>query len=128
MSENPTVVVPQLCQKHQRALIQRLMIPESGPWRVAIITAQIMMFQAAVANDVVWQRCSALADGQPNSEDLSLVLAEIGCLACFEREGWLRVLRIMGTKGIRYAAQVAQKQIEDADWPYLTPKAKPDAE
>ena len=99
--------VPDMCRAHQAELVQRLRIPESGPWRVAIIVTQIRLFQTATACDRVWQRCGLTESGERDVADLSLVLAEIGCLACFDRSAFQETVDLIRTHGLSHVAQLS---------------------
>lgn len=97
-----TIAIPQLCREHQLQIVQHLGIGEDGPWRVTIVVMNMLLFQAATENDMVWARCSLLPDGSRDHDDLSLVLAEIGCLACFQPGKLENALRITAQKGLTY--------------------------
>jgi hypothetical protein len=99
--------VPALCQKHNSAVVSRLRIPESGPWQAAIAINQVFLFQAATENPIVWQRCGQTDEGR-ETKDLSLVLAEIGCLACFLPEKFERVIGLIKRKGLNEAARISR--------------------
>lgn len=110
-------VIPTLCERHRAELVHGLAIPESGPWQTAIIVASILLFQASTADDRVWQRCTLLENGDRDANDLSLVLAEIGCLACFKPESFGQLLGIMQKHGITYAAELSRGTRVDPEWP-----------
>lgn len=110
------IVVPQMCEQHQAALVAKLRFTPTDPWQMAIMVAQIMLFQNASNKEWVWQRCSLLPDGKRDGKDLSLVLAEIGCLACLDTDAFRRLSNIMLKRGVRYAAQLSRGEIEDAYW------------
>lgn len=108
MSTNTQITVPQLCRFHQQRLVRKLAIGPEGPWGTAIVIANILLFQAATENERVWQRCGTLENGRADESALSLVLAEIGCLACFQREKFSAVLRLMKQKGLNEAARISR--------------------
>lgn len=75
---NVRVMAPDLCAAHQHdALVHRLHITEAGPWQITLVGLSILLSQAAFQDRRVQRRTA----GQ--LEDFSLILAEIGCLACF---------------------------------------------
>jgi hypothetical protein len=109
-SDQPQIVVPQFCRFHQHELIVReLRIPESGPWMSSTVIAQILMFQAAAASERVAKRT------ENDANALSLVLNELGCLACAFPRAWRRAIRVM-LKGFHHAAQVSKREVQDPDW------------
>lgn len=112
-------MIPELCQQHRRDLVVRLDIPETGPWLATMVTGQILLFQTAARSDVIWQRCSKVAGtDQRDANDLSLVLAEIGCLACYRPDWFDMVIRLIDTEGLHFAAQVAQAKKSHPDFPW----------
>jgi len=109
--------VPQLCSRclHELVVVE-LEIKESSPWKAAIVVANILLFQQASNEPSIWRRA------EQQVENLSLILAEIGCLGCaFDRKPWERVVRIM-KRGISHASKVSRGEIADPDHPNL---AKP---
>lgn len=112
--ETPVIQIPALCANHQHELVvHRLQIPESGPWVLAMIIMDVLLFQWATKDPGIWKR----ADGEV--ADLTLVLAEIGCLACRYPDGFGAAVRVL-QKGIDHAAAVSQARATDPDWPVLT--------
>jgi hypothetical protein len=106
-----TVVSPPLCQWHQHDLVvHRLKIPESGPWVVAFVTMQILLFTWVTSDVRVYRRTRG------ELADMSLVLAELGCLACYDGEGYDRAT-ILLRRDASLAAKVAQGKATDPDWP-----------
>jgi len=120
MSELPqdAVMIPSLCETHKRKVVHGLGIPAHGPWMVAVVTAQILLFQFATLDKEVWDA----AEG--DTAKLSRVLAGYGCLACKYYKGFGKAMVIL-RKGVSHAAQVAQGKICDPDWIDLTPKQTP---
>ena len=104
--KDSTVFLPDMCRAHQAELVNRLRIPESGPWQSTLVIMNIRLFQAATANPKVWERCSVVDDGKRDESDLTLVLAEIGCLACFDRHTYGETLSLMRTKGVSHVAKL----------------------
>jgi hypothetical protein len=109
-AENEPIQVPPICQKHFRDMIvEKLKIPPSGPWQVAAVTANLLLFQAATADDRIWKQ----AEGK--QENLSDILGRIGCLACWSEDSYDRMILVQ-KKGLSHAAQVAQGKAIDPDW------------
>lgn len=108
-----TIVPPSFCEWHKSDLIRmRLKIPDTGPWMVALITAQILMFTWSTTEKSVNDRLGS--DGEP--ADLTLILNEIGCLACAFGDGFDRAT-ILIRGDISHAAKVAQGRAKDPVWP-----------
>lgn len=114
------VRVPAMCYKHRNDLIvHQLQIREDGPWMAIESIAGIALFQAVAADGRVWKRAGG------KQENLSLVLAEIGCPACWIPDEYQRVVRLL-KKGISHASAVLQRRVKDPDWPHLD--GRPDQE
>lgn len=115
--DRSTIHIQRLCARHEHELVvHRLQIPEDGPWLVAVVTAQILLFQWASADDAIWKRA------ERDAANLTLVLAEIGCLACRYVPGFDAAVRVL-QKGIDHAAMVAQGKASDPEWTVLTTAA-----
>lgn len=69
-----------MCQTE--AIIGRLRIPEAGPWRAAVVFINAELAKRAMADD----RVTARTGGDINA--MTLVLAEIGCLGCWDPPGF----------------------------------------
>ncbi len=72
MADRPKISVPDMCRKHQRLLLDQIGIGPDGPWRVAIVVAQITLFQGATAHPSTPERLGG---------DVTRI-GELGCLAC----------------------------------------------
>lgn len=115
--ERPQVVVPELCKKHQRDLIvRRLKVPESGPWQGTLAAAQLLLFNRAAADPRI------VARAEQSTENLTLVLAEVGCLACYLPEWYRRSITVL-RRGLGHAIAVAYGKDEDPEWPKEAPDA-----
>jgi hypothetical protein len=66
------IMMPELCFEHQKLLVSKAGVPESGPWRSLIIVAQLALFQAASADDKIQKEIGG---------DIHQI-GKIGCLAC----------------------------------------------
>lgn len=109
MSEAPPIMMPKQCHRHNVEAIGALGIPETGPWRAGLVVTGLLMFQWATTEKSVWDR----ADGK--SENLSLVLAELGCLACAFPDGWKALIKVL-IRGLTHAAHVSQGKLKNPDW------------
>lgn len=110
----PNAVMGQpLCDYCQHDLIvHRLRIPPEGPWRVAFVAAQILLFTWATTNPAIRARLGAAW----GPSDLSLALAEVGCPGCYDGEAFDHVSLVL-RKGIEHALQVGTNKASDPDWP-----------
>lgn len=73
MGEQPRIVVADMCQLHQRLLLDQIGVGPDGPWRAHIIAAQITLFQATTAHPGTYEHVGGDASR----------IAELGCLACY---------------------------------------------
>ena len=107
--ERPAVMLQPICNRHGAALMHALKLRESDPWLAHYVTAQILLFGMATADARIHKRA-------PELGDMSVVLAEIGCLACFLPGSMARVIRIFGRGGLDHAAKVAQGKATDPEY------------
>ncbi len=95
----------QMCQRHQRRLVDAAKLGPEDPWRSLVIVAQIVLFQSATANDATYTRLNA---------DITKI-ASLGCLACYNPEAFgeveqaakandLGALKALGERWLREAA------------------------
>ena len=113
------IVLPSLCEAHQALILHNLRMGPTEPWKAALVVANLMLFQITSAGDVMWQRAKREDGETPTSADVSLVLAEMGCLACFSHKNLERVLTIFRKHGLQGAAKISQGQLESPHWPYF---------
>jgi hypothetical protein len=98
------VMVPKFCEYHQHDLVvRRLKLSESDAWMVSMLTVQILCFTWATADPRINAR---LPKESSEPSDLSLILAEVGCLACFDGEGYDRAAMLV-RRGLPHAVDVA---------------------
>lgn len=111
MADHPLIAIPPMCEQHTSHLVHQVMhFKHRDPWRAAIVTAQILLFQAATADQRLHQR----SEGDANN--LSLILAEFGPLCCALRDGVVqKVWRVM-KKGLTHAASVSRRTVVDPDF------------
>lgn len=113
MSEDdkPAILVETLCDKHRRdLLVRRLKVPESGPWMATELTVQLLLVGRIMGMPSIVKR--AEGDGR----NLPLIIAEIGCLACFDRRGYTMAAELIRDRGLDVAAKVAQREVTDPLW------------
>jgi hypothetical protein len=110
----PTTMLPLMCEKHRRdLLVNRLKLGPTSSWLAHELTAQILLFQWLAGDKRIWARANG------NAENLSLVLAEIGCMACWDRAAYGRVYRLLQKVGLTIAAKIAQGKLVHDDWPIM---------
>lgn len=111
------VMIPDLCYVHTYDLVRtQLKLSPDDPWRVYVACSQVLLFQGASADARVWDRAGG------SVENLSLVLAEIGCLACWDVSLYLRVVKL-AKKGLEHMSAVSQGKIADEGFD-MTKKAE----
>jgi len=112
--KGPTVVIERFCERHERDILHtRLKIEESGPWVLALVTMQLLMFGWMCTDQRIYARTAG------DTHALTLVLGEIGCPACYDHDGYLRALMVIRRGGLHHAAQVAQSKATDPAWPVV---------
>ena len=103
MSAHPQVLIPDMCKLHQSLLIQQVGIPESGPWRVAIIAAQVTLFQGTTAKKSTWDRLGG---------DVGRI-GELGCLACYSPDVFGQVVHAFQTGGFAAVKALGERICEE---------------
>lgn len=104
----PQIQVPQMCQKHQRLFLDQIGIGPDGPWRSAIISAQITLFQGTTAHPTTYEKIGG---------DITRI-SELGCLACERpdvfgaivqawQQGGMRACKLLGE---RYVSAACRKE------------------
>lgn len=120
--ERPTVVVPALCKDHQHdAIVHRLGITIDGPWQVTLAGIGLLMSQACFADDRIQKRTGG------DLATMSLVLAEIGCPACYLPDMYRKACRVM-RGGYVHGFDVAFGKATDAAWPTSLQPPQPNAD
>lgn len=115
-ADQPMTVLPAFCYPCQYGIVHGAGFKESDPWQALVVVVQLGVFQAATADERVWQRCSPTEGGDRDVADLSLVLAEIGCLGCFKPKTRDALIERVRTEGLSAVAQaVRTSPTPDAD-------------
>lgn len=107
--KNPQILVPEMCKTHQGLLIGQVGIPESGPWRVAIIIAQVALFQGTTAHP----------DTYPRLDGDVMNIGRLGCLACFRPDCFGEIVAAMQAGpewGFDKVKALGEKWVNDAHW------------
>lgn len=108
--DQPTVMLPDLCNTHQTLLVRQCAYGPDDPWRALLIATQIALFQGATADPKV----HAEVGGQVEN------LSGLGCLACrkpdlfgalvdkvqktFPRDAHIRAIKELGERWVAGAA------------------------
>jgi len=99
----PQITVPNMCQTHQRLLLDQIGIGPDGPWRSHIIVAQIALFQAATARPGTYARIG---------DDVTRI-GELGCLACFQPDTFGEVVQAFQQGGIAAVKALGERLVEN---------------
>jgi hypothetical protein len=90
-----SVMVPDLCDRHLHELVvRRLKLAPSDGWRAKVIIAQILLFQWTATDPRFWRRCGKTVE-ERDRQAMNIVLAEIGCLACYSPRGFSTIWRMI---------------------------------
>lgn len=117
MSSRLQIHLPRFC----RACVHRILYGSGmdGPDQIKKITLVMMrtaLFQKCAQDPVVYERCSPLPDGHRDLSDMSLVLAEIGCLGCFKPDTRDFLTTRLEIEGLEWLARSIKKRtIPDLD-------------
>lgn len=104
-NEQPKICVPDMCQKHQRLLLDQIGIGPDGPWRSHIIVAQIVLFQGATAHSDTYERIGGNV----------LRIAELGCLACYRPDTFGEIVQAFQQGGIAAVKALGEGYVEPAE-------------
>ena len=115
----PRIYIKNICKKHQEILlINKLHLTAKDPYMATQFIAELLLFQGSLMGDSRVHKRTGGDMGQMN-----LVLAEIGCLACFDRDLFKRVVGVM-RKGLTHAAQVSQGKANDREFGFIWPNVE----
>jgi hypothetical protein len=112
--ENPRITVPDMCQKHQRLLLDQIGIGPEGPWRAHIIVAQIALFQGTTAHAGTYERIGG---------DVTRI-GELGCLACYRPDTFGAIVQAFQQGGIAAVKQLGERLVEEAGQGLRLPRAE----
>jgi hypothetical protein len=90
-----------MCQMHQRLLLEQAGIGPEGPWRAAIVSAQVTMFQG----------CSALPETHTRIGGDITRISELGCLACYSPEVFGKVVEALCSGGFAAVKALGEKLV-----------------
>lgn len=109
--KNPLVVLPELCFRCQRRIVKRCHLNPWDPWRAHIVVAQLLLFTWVASEDGIHTR------SEGDSNNLSLILAELGCLGCARRPLFGDAILPLLAKGLSHAADVQKGKVRDELYP-----------
>ncbi len=98
------IFIPDMCALHRRLLLAQVGIGRDGPWRSAVIAAQIALFQGTTAHPQTPERVGG---------DLSR-LREVGCLACFRPDTFGLVVEAFQKGGIAATIALGERLVREA--------------
>lgn len=101
-TDEPRIVVPDMCQKHQRLLLDQIGIGPDGPWRSHIIAAQIALFQGTTAHAGTYERIGG---------DVTRI-GELGCLACYRPDTFGAIVQAFQQGGIAAVKRLGERLVE----------------
>lgn len=104
MSDQTRITVPNMCQMHQRLLLDQIGIGPDGPWRSHIIAAQIALFQGTTAHPDTYARIDS---------DV-LRIAELGCLACYRPDTFGEIVQAFQQGGIAAVKALGERLVSEA--------------
>jgi hypothetical protein len=107
----PQVMVQRFCTKHERDVVRRLKLQPTDPWQATMTVVQILLFTWTTADPGFHRRTAG------DAANMSLVLAEIGCLACYQHDGYVRAIGLIRERGLSHAAAVSRHDAADELWP-----------
>jgi hypothetical protein len=108
----PTITVPDMCQRHQRLLLDQIGIGPDGPWRSAIVASQVTLFQGATAHPSTSARLGG---------DITRI-GELGCLACDRPDVFGQVVQAWRAGGMGAVKALGEQLVADPPWD-LSPDA-----
>lgn len=106
---NPQIELQPMCNEHDVETVERLRVGPEGPWRATLVTMQLLLFRAMMADERIQRRTGG------DAAVISLVLAELGCPCCARRADFRRALVVM-RKGLAHASAVARGDLYDPDF------------
>lgn len=107
----PQVVIPRMCPRHERDVTRRLRLTQNDPWMATLTVVQILLFTWTTA-DVRFHRRT-----EGDLKNMSLILAEMGCMACVHGDGFTKAIGLIRDRGLGHAAAVSQNEVADELWP-----------
>jgi hypothetical protein len=101
---NPTVMLPDMCRKHQYLLVHQADYKESDPWRALIVVAQIALMQGATADMETHKRMNG---------DITK-LHTLGCLACYKPDVFGAVVEAAKSHDLQQIKAVGERYLQQA--------------
>lgn len=103
--------IPQLCHPHQVEVVKTLRIPPEGPWIGTLMAVNLACFRAVTYD----ARFKARTEGDPST--FTIVLAEIGCLACAQPRAFRTAVEFLAHEDWMTLFAVAYGRAKHERWP-----------
>lgn len=98
------IMLPEMCLTHQKLLVEKAEVPESGPWRSLLIVAQIALFQAATTDEKVYKEIGGDVKN----------ITKIGCIACRKGPQFWDVIDTYKANGLAGVKALGEKWVEES--------------
>lgn len=89
---------------HQRLLLDQIGIGPNGPWRSALVAAQVTLFQGTAAHPDTYARIGG---------DVTRI-AELGCLACYRPDVFGEVVAAWQSGGMGAVKMLGDRLVSEA--------------
>ncbi len=97
------IMMPELCQTHQRLLIEQLGYSENDPWRALIIVTQVALFQAMTVDQKVHDKVNGKIEE----------IARLGCFACYKPDRFGEIVE-EGKHGLASIKALGEKWVAES--------------
>lgn len=81
--------IPELCKMHQAKVVHGLGLKPEDSWQMTLMAVQLAAFRATTFDERFLKRTEGKA------ENFSVVLGELGCLACWQPEAYRQAMAIL---------------------------------
>lgn len=102
--DKPTIMVPDMCKKHQSLLVHQANYKPDDSWRVLIVAAQIALFQAATTDPKTHEKIG---------DDITKI-GELGCLACYKPDAFGSIAETAKYHDIKEIKALGEKWLQDS--------------
>lgn len=97
--QKPPIQLPNMCDKHQRLLVQQAKYAETDPWQALIMVCQVVLFQGASANTDLQKELGG---------DITRI-SELGCMACRKPDLFGEVVEVAKSKDLGKIKALGEK-------------------
>lgn len=102
MSDQPQVMVPDMCKTHQSLLVGQTGYGPNDTWRALILASQIALFQAATVR--LHDKIGLSIEG----------VSKLGCLACQMPDEFGEIVEAGKSHELRQIKQLGESWVKDA--------------